>query len=151
MQVKPSKRAKKNKPPQEPVVTEPELGTAAPDASAHEPPPQPSHDVPISSSDPPTEQTFNDSGNPEAPSLAKANDQEVETLKTQFVEPAQPTVLAKCSAKEELLEHRKAKLDVTDYTHLSIGEIVSGYINQVQSSRDLEIDMVKQIQQKSEV
>ena len=150
MQVKPSKRAKKNKPPQEPVVTEPELGTAAPDAPAHEPPPQPSHDVPISSSDPPTEQTFNDSGNPEAPSPAKANDQEVEILKTQFVEPAQPSVLAKCS-KEELVERRKAKLDIADYTHLSIGEIVSGYINQVQSSRDLEIDMVKQIQQKSEV
>ena len=49
------------------------------------------------------------------------------------------------------MERRKAKLDVIDYTHLSIGEIVSGYINQVQSSRDLEIDMVKQIQQKSEV
>ena len=60
-------------------------------------------------------------------------------------------MLAKCSAKEEYLEHRKAKLDVVDYTHLNIGEIVSGYINQVHSSRDLEIDMVKQIQQKSEV
>ena len=141
MQVKPSKRAKKNKPPQEPVVTEPELGIATPAASAHEPPPQPSHDVPISSSDPPTEQTLNDSGNPEAPSPAKANDQEVEILKTQFVDPGQPTILAKCSAKEELLERRKAKLDVADYTHLSIGEVVSGYINQVHSSRDLEIDM----------
>ena len=151
MQVKPSKRAKKNKPPQEPVVTEPELDTAAPDAPAHEPPPQTSHDAPISSSDPSAEQTLNDSDNPEAPSPAKADDPEVEILKTQFVEPAEPTVLAKCSAKEELLERRKAKLDVTDYTPLSIGEIVSGYINQVHSSRDLEIDMVKQIQQKSEV
>ena len=42
-------------------------------------------------------------------------------------------------------------MDITDYTHLSIGEIVSGYINRVQNSRDLEIDMVKQIQQKPEV
>ena len=151
MQVKPSKRVKKNKPPQELVVTEPELGTAAPDAPAHELPPQPSDDAPISSSDPPTEQIFNKSGNPEAPSPAKADDPEVEFLKTQFVEPAQPTVLAKCSAKAELLERRKAKMDITDYTHLSIGEIVSGYINQVQNSRDLEIDMVKQIQQKFEV
>ena len=75
----------------------------------------------------------------------------MEFLKAQFVEPARPTVLAKCSAKEELLERHKAKMDITDYTHLSIGEIVSGYINQVQSSRDLEIDMVKPIQQKSEV
>ena len=42
-------------------------------------------------------------------------------------------------------------LDITDYNHLSIGDIVSGYLNQVHSSCDLEIDMVKQIQQKSEV
>ena len=60
-------------------------------------------------------------------------------------------MLAKCSAKEELLERCRAKLDVTDYTHLSIGEIVSGYMNQVHNSRDMEIDMVKQIHQKSEV
>ena len=58
---------------------------------------------------------------------------------------------AKCSAKEELLERRKTRLDVTDYAHLSIGEIVSGYVNQVHNSRDLEVDMVKQIHQKSEV
>ena len=60
-------------------------------------------------------------------------------------------MLAKCSAKEELLERRRAKLDITDYAHLSIEDIVSGYVNQVHNSRDLEIDMVKQIQQKSEV
>ena len=60
-------------------------------------------------------------------------------------------MLAKCSAKEELLECRKAKLDITDYAHLSIGDIVSGYVNQVHNSQDLEIDMVKQIYQKSKV
>ena len=79
------------------------------------------------------------------------DDPDVEIIKTDFVEPGRPTVLAKCSAKEELLERRKAKLDVTDYTHLSIGEIVSGYINQVHNSRDMEINMVKQIHQKSKV
>ena len=91
------------------------------------------------------------SENPENPSPAKADDPDVEIIRIDFVEPGRPTVLAKCSAKEELLERRKAKLDVTDYTHLSIGEIVSGYIDQVHNSRDLEIDMVKQIHQKSEV
>ena len=60
-------------------------------------------------------------------------------------------MLARCSAKEELLERRRARLDITDYANLSIGDIVSGYINQVHNSRDLEIDMVKQVQQKSEV
>ena len=71
--------------------------------------------------------------------------------RTEFVEPGIPTALAKCSAKEELLERRRAKLDITNYANLSIGDIISGYVNQVHSGRDLEIDMVKQIQQKSEV
>lgn len=60
-------------------------------------------------------------------------------------------MLAKCSAKEELPERRRAKLDVTDYTHMSIGEIFSSYMSQVHNSRDMEIDMVKQMHQKSEV
>ena len=92
------------------------------------------------------------SANPETSSLAQpADDSDVVITRTEFVEPGRPTALAKCSAKEELLERRRANLDLTNYANLSIGEIVSGYINQVHSSRDLEIDMVKQIQQKSEV
>ena len=151
MQVKPSKRAKKNKPSQDPVVTEPALDMSAPDSSTHQPPPEPASDIPVPTSDPPAEDTINNSDNPEAPSPVKTNDPEVEFLKSQFVEPGRPTVLAKCTAKEELAEHRKVKQDITDYTHLSIGDIVSGYLNQVHNSRDLEIDMVKQIQHKSEV
>ena len=50
-----------------------------------------------------------------------------------------------------MLERRRAKLDLTNYANLSIGEIVSGYVSQVHKSRDLEINMVNQIQQKSEV
>ena len=80
-----------------------------------------------------------------------ADDLDVVITRTEFVEPGRPTALAKCSAKEELLARHRAKLDVTDYTNLSIGEIIPGYVNQVHSSRDLEIDMVKQIQHKSEV
>ena len=81
----------------------------------------------------------------------KTNDPQVDILRSQFVEPGRPTVLAKCIAKEELAGRRKAKQDITDYTYLSIGDIVSGYLNQVHNSRDLEIDMVKQIQHRSEV
>ena len=91
------------------------------------------------------------SENPEIPSSAMMDDPEVEITRTDFVELGRPTALAKCSAKEELLERRKAKLNVTNYAHLSIGDIVTGYLNQVHNSRDLEIDMVKQIHQKSEV
>ena len=60
-------------------------------------------------------------------------------------------MLAKCSAKGELLQPHRADLDLSNYSNLSIGDIFSGYVNQVHNSRDLEIDMVKQIQQKSEV
>ena len=91
------------------------------------------------------------SEHPEIPSSAMMDDPEVEITRTDFVEPGRPSVLAKCSAKEELLERRKAKLNVTNYAHLSIGDIVTGYLNQVHNSRDLEIDMVKQMHQKSEV
>ena len=148
VQVKPSKRAKKNKPAEEPVLAEPELRTAAPNASADESPAVPSPDATTA---PTVEQAMEGSENPEIPSPAHPDDPDVEITRTEFVEPGRPTVLAKCSAKEELLERRRAKLDITDYAHLSIEDIVSGYVNQVHNSRDLEIDMVKQIQQKSEV
>ena len=101
---------------------------------------------------PTTKATTEASVNPEASSSAPpADDPDVVITRTEFVEPGRPTALAKCSAKEELLERHRAKLDITDYAHLSIEGIVSGYVNQVHNSRDLEIDMVKQIQQKSEV
>ena len=92
------------------------------------------------------------SANPEASGSAQpANDPDVVITRTEFVEPGRPTALAQCSAKEELLQHRRVNLDLTDYANLNIGEIVSGYVSQVHKSRDLEIDMVNQIQQKSEV
>jgi len=150
MQVKPSKRAKKNKPSQDPIVIEPVVNTSAPDNSTHQPPPEPASDIPVPTSDPPAEDTLN-TNDLDTPSPVKTNDPEVEIVKSQFVEPGRPTVLAKCTAKEEFAQHRHAKQDITDYTHLSIGDIVSGYLNQVHNSRDLEIDMVKQIHHKSEV
>ena len=127
--MKPNKREKKSKSSQDPVATEPELGMAAPDSSTHQPPPEPAYDIPAPTFDPPAEDTLNRSDNLEAPSPAKTIDPDVEILKTHFVEPGRPTILAKCSGKEELLERRKAKLDIADYTHLSIGDIVSGYLN----------------------
>ncbi|SPT18083.1 unnamed protein product [Triticum aestivum] len=140
VQVKPSKRAEKNKPAEDPVLTEP-------DASAHEPPSAPAPETTTAPSD---EQVMEGSDNPEIPSPAHLDDPDVVITRTEFVELGRPTMLARCSAKEELLERCRARLDITDYANLSIGDIVSGYINQVHNSRDLEIDMVKKIQQKSE-
>ena len=108
MQVKPSKRAKKNKTSQDPIVTEPEINASAPDSSAHQPPPDPASDIPVPTSDPPAEDTLN-TNDPETPNLVKTNEPEVEIVRSQFVEPGRPAVLAKCSAKEELAKRRKAK------------------------------------------
>ena len=150
MQVKPSKRARKNKPSEEPVMAEPVINASVPHNSTHQPPPDPASDIPVPTFDPSAEDTLN-TNDPETPSPVKTNVPEVEIVRSQFVEPGRPTVLAKCTAKEEYAQRRKAKQDITDYTHLSIGDIVSGYLNQVHNSRGLEIDMVKQIQHKSEV
>ena len=119
-----------------------------PEASAHEPP---SASAPETTA-PTDEQVIEGSNNTEIPGPAQpADDPDVVITRTEFVEPGRPTVLARCSTKEELLERRRARLDITDYANLIIGDIVSGYVNQVHNSRDLEIDMVKQIQQKSKV
>ena len=140
-QAKLSKRAKKNKPVEEPVLTEPEVSVQEPPAAS-----APEATVPT---DEPAMET---STNPDISSPAQpADDPDVVITRTEFVEPGRPTALAKCSTKEELLECRRAKLDITNYANLSIGDIISGYVNHVHNSRDLEIDMVKQIQQKSEV
>ncbi|KAM3295642.1 hypothetical protein ACQJBY_038123 [Aegilops geniculata] len=139
-QAKLTKRAKKNKPVEEPDLPEPEvaaqepLAASAPEATAPT-------DKPIAET----------SANLEASSSAQpADDPDVVITRTEFVEPGRPTALAKCSTKEELLERRRANLDLTEYANLNIGEIVSGYVSQVHKSRDLDIAMVNQIQQKSE-
>ena len=81
----------------------------------------------------------------------KPNTEEVVVTSTGFQEPGNPVALAKHSAKEELVESRKVKFDMANYSHLSISEIFSGYLNQVHNSRHLEIDMVEHMHQKHEV
>ncbi|XBJ16318.1 hypothetical protein VPH35_007982 [Triticum aestivum] len=150
---KPSQRVKKTNPTEEPILNEPKLETDAPETSTHEPPPEPVEDTPTPTADPAAEQAADGSENPEAPSLVWTDDpqdRDVEITKTSFAEPGRPTILAKCSANEELLERCRVKLDVADYTHMSIGEVFSGYMSQVHSSRDIEIDMVKQMHPKFE-
>ena len=61
MQVKPSKREKKNKPSEEPVVAESVINASAPDSSAHQPPPETASDIPMPTSDPPAEDTLHTS------------------------------------------------------------------------------------------
>ena len=70
---------------------------------------------------------------------------------TGFREPGRPTVLAKHSAKQEVIERQKVRFDVAHYAQLSSSEVLSGYLNQVHTSHNLEVDMVKQMHQKFEV
>ena len=149
-QAKPSKRVRKNKPADERAATdEPALETTVPESSTHEPPPEPAQDV-----SPPTDQGSSGSENPQPPSPTRTTDPsntDVEITGTGHADPGRPIVLAKCSAKEELLDQRRVKMDVTNYAHMSIGDIFSGYMSQVHNSRSLEIDMVKQMHHKFEV
>ena len=92
--------------------------------------------------------------NTEASSPVKTtetHDANVVITNTGFREPGRPIVLAKHSAKEENIERRKVRFDVANYSQLSIGEVYSGYLSQMHSSRDLEVDMVKQMHQSFKV
>ena len=71
--MKPNKRAKKNKPSQDPIVTEPVINASAPDSSTHQSSPDPASDIPVPTSDPPAEDTLN-TNDPETPSPVKTNE-----------------------------------------------------------------------------
>ena len=125
-----------------------------PDSTTHEPPSEPAQDLPPPATDLPTDQAVDESEDPEAPSPVRTDDPsnaDVEITRIGYVESGRPTMLTKCPAKEELLDQRRFKMDVTNYAHMSIGDIFSGYMSQVHSSRNLEIDMVKQMHHKFEV
>ncbi|XBH57718.1 hypothetical protein VPH35_079269 [Triticum aestivum] len=124
-----TKRVKKTRPAGVPDLPEPETTAQEPPVAS-----TPEATIPMDTA-------------PEAP---PANDPDVVITRTEFVEPGRPTALAKCSARGELLQPHRVNLDLSSYTDLSIGELVSGYISQVHKSRDAEIAMVNQIQHKSE-
>lgn len=81
----------------------------------------------------------------------KPDTKEVVITGTGFQESGNLVALAEHSAKEELVERRKVKFDMANYSHMSFSEILSGYLNQIHRSRDLEIDMVHHMHQKHEV
>ena len=150
---KPSKKAKNNKPVEDPKVREPEKQAPVSEASVQHPEAS-TDDPPPNNPGTSTNHTIIDPLGAEPPSPIKPsepNTEEVLIIVTGFQELGNPTALAKHSAKEELIEKRKVKFDMANYSHLSISEILSGYLNQVHNSRDLEIDMVKHMHQKHEV
>ena len=141
------------KPTEAPEVAEPEQQVPVPEASDKRPE-EPATDtlpeIPDFSHDHTyANHVFTESSDPLKP--PEEHGEDVMITGTGFQEPRHPTVLAKHSAKDEFIEKQKLKLDIADYSQLSINEVFSGYLNQVHSSRDLEIDMVKQMHQKFEV
>ena len=94
------------------------------------------------------ERVIDESLNPEVsspPKTVDAHDEDVVITATDFREPGRPTVLAKHSAKEEHIKQCKVGFDVAEYSQLSVREVFSSYLSQVHSSRELEVDMVKQM------
>ena len=133
------------KPTEDPKIHEPEKQVPTSDAAKKQPK-EPGHDAPPEIPDSSHDHT---NINPLKPS--EEHDEDVMITGTSCTEPGQPTVLSKHSVKEELIQRRKVRFDIADYSQLSINEVFSSYLNQVHASRDLEIDMVKQMHQKYEV
>ena len=106
-------------------------------------PPEPSADETIV--DP---STVRPSGSANPPA---SSDHDVLITGSRFVASGNPTVLARHSAKQEALERQKVQFDISRYTHLNASDILSGYLSHVHSSRESEIEMVKQLQLKYEV
>ena len=77
--------------------------------------------------------------------------EDVQITGTSYTELRNPMVLAKHSSKEELVERRKIKFDLSNYSQLGVNELLSGYLSQVHAGRELEMGIVKQMHQKYEV
>ena len=106
-------------------------------------PPEPTFDEAIMN---PSTAGPSSSTNPPSPHV-----QDVQITGSRFFEPRNPTVLARCTAKQEALERQKVQFDVANYDRLIASDILSGYLSHVHSSRESEIEMVRQLQLKYEL
>ena len=131
--------SKPSRPPSPPLTEAPE----DPPVNDEVNPPEPSVDDTTVN---PSATGPSSSADPPSPSA-----QDVLITGSRFVEPGNPTVLARHTAKQEALEKQKVHFDISHYDHLNANDILSGYLSHVHSSRDSEIEMVKQLQLKYEV
>ena len=147
-----SKKAKAAKPAEDPLVL----------ASDPARPPSPLTDAPenppiVNEANPPKPSLDKATMNPSTVGPSSSTNppsprfQDVQIPGSRFVEPGNPTVLAQCTTKKEALERQKVCFDVANYDRLNASDILSGYLSHVHSSRESEIEMVKQLQLKYEV
>ena len=142
-----------NKPTEAPKTAEPEPQVSVPEASDKQPEEPVTVTLPMIP-DPSVDGTAINPSTPapsSSPKPSETHNDDVLITGTGFVEPGNPIALAKHTAKQEVIERRKLKFDISHYAQLSSNEILSGYLSQVHSSRDLEVDMVKQMHHKYEV
>ena len=152
-QAKPSKKTKVSKPTEDPKVIELEQQVSAPNASEKQPDDLALDvwpEIPDLCIDDPNINSSNPApSSPPKPSETHTDD--ILITGTGFTKPGNPIALAQHTAKQEVIERRKMRFDVSHYAQLSSSEILSGYLSQVHSSCGLEVDMVKQMHQKYEV
>ena len=140
------------KPTENPEAAKPTLPTPAP--GQLEAPEDPAVNVQIDPPEPSVDETVLNPSTVEPSSSANlpaTYDGDILIIVNRFVELGNPTVLARHSAKQEALEKQKVRFDISHYAHLSISDVLFGYLSHVHSSRDSEIQMVKQLQLKYEV
>ena len=141
------------KPVEDPLILAPELARP-PSPLAIETPEDPHVNAEANPLAPPVDDTTvnpsttgpSSSANPPSPSA-----QDILITRRRFVEPGNPTMLARHTVKQEALERQKVRFDIAHYDHLNANDILSGYLNHVHSSHDSEIEMVKQLQLKYKV
>ena len=132
------------KPAEDPKIAKPEQPPLVPEHS--EAPEDPAVNARPDLAEPSVDATILDPSTIEPSSSAnppETHGDDVLITGTRFVEPGNPTVLARHSAKQEVMERRKVRFDVAHYAQLSNSEVLSGYLSQVHSSHDSEIEMVK--------
>ena len=142
-----------NKPNEAPKTAEPEPQVSVPEASDKQPE-EPATITPPEIPDLYVDDTTDNPSNhvpSSSPKPSETHNDDVLITGTGFVELGNPIALAKHTAKQEVIERRKMKFDISHYAQLSSNEILSGYLSQDHSSCDLEIDMVKLMHQKYEV
>ena len=140
------------KPTEDPKAAEPDQPTLVPEHSGA--PDDPAINARPDLPEPPVDETILDPSTVEPSSSAnppETHGDDVLFTGTRFIEPGNPTILARHSTKQEVMERQKVRFDVSHFAHPSISEVLSGYLSQVHSSRDSEIEMVKQMHQKYEV
>ena len=139
IQAKP-KKANVSKPAEDPKTVESEQPPLVPEQS--EAPEDPVINIHMVFPKPSIDETAHDISTVEPTSSVKppkTHGDDILITGSRFVEPGNPTVLAKHSAKQEVMERQKVRFDVSHYAHLSISDVLSGYPSQAHSNRDSEI------------